>query len=318
MTLFGVVVAGVAGQPRRLLDRLRGRLLRAPRAAREEPVHPHQPPSTSTWADSWFERHGDATVFFSRMLPIIRTFISLPAGVARMPFWRFTVLTLLGCIPWVLALALIGSEVGDNWDGLARPPPLPRLRRRSPRSCRGHLPDRPPAPHPAAGVEAWPRPPTRPASASRARRPSGRSRARPSCCPVSSSAHLSLVPRLAGWGWDEIDPEARKSFEVALHAGTAAALLVGQRREIAAELAAFDARRAAVVGALVRAARGRRLRARAPDRGAPRRPARRSPPGSSPGRRRCWPPTRRPQERGPGDAGAASTGSRSASPRPPP
>ena len=66
--------------------------------------------------------------------------------------------------------------------------------------------------------------------------------------PVSSSAHLSLVPRLAGWGWEEVDPEARKSFEVALHAGTAAALLIGQRREIAAELAAFDARRAAVVG----------------------------------------------------------------------
>jgi undecaprenyl-diphosphatase len=65
--------------------------------------------------------------------------------------------------------------------------------------------------------------------------------------PVSSSAHLSLVPRLAGWDWDAIDPEARKSFEVALHAGTAVALLIGQRREIASELAAFDARRAAVV-----------------------------------------------------------------------
>src|SRR3954451_6044003 len=59
-------------------------------------------------ADRWFERHGDATVFFTRMLPIIRTFISLPAGVARMPFWRFTVLTLAGCIPWVLLLTLIG------------------------------------------------------------------------------------------------------------------------------------------------------------------------------------------------------------------
>ena len=55
--------------------------------------------------------------------------------------------------------------------------------------------------------------------------------------PVSSSAHLSLVPRLAGWDWGAIDPEARKSFEVALHAGTAAALLIGQRREIAAGLA---------------------------------------------------------------------------------
>jgi membrane protein DedA with SNARE-associated domain len=68
------------------------------------------------WADSWFQRHGDATVFFTRMLPIIRTFISLPAGVARMPFWRFTVLTLLGCIPWVLMLGIVGREVGDRWE----------------------------------------------------------------------------------------------------------------------------------------------------------------------------------------------------------
>ena len=68
------------------------------------------------WADRWFERHGDATVFFSRMLPIIRTFISLPAGVARMPFWRFTVLTFLGCIPWVLMLTFIGQEAGERWD----------------------------------------------------------------------------------------------------------------------------------------------------------------------------------------------------------
>lgn len=65
--------------------------------------------------------------------------------------------------------------------------------------------------------------------------------------PVSSSAHLSLVPWLAGWGWDELDPEARKAFEVALHAGTALALLIGQRRVIAQELAAFDRRRASVV-----------------------------------------------------------------------
>jgi membrane protein DedA with SNARE-associated domain len=68
------------------------------------------------WADRWFERHGAATVFFSRMLPIIRTFISLPAGVARMPFWRFTLLTLAGCVPWVLLLAFIGREAGDRWD----------------------------------------------------------------------------------------------------------------------------------------------------------------------------------------------------------
>jgi membrane protein DedA with SNARE-associated domain len=67
-------------------------------------------------ADRWFARHGDATVFFARLLPVIRTFISLPAGVARMPFWRFTVFTLAGCIPWVFALAFIGQQVGANWE----------------------------------------------------------------------------------------------------------------------------------------------------------------------------------------------------------
>jgi membrane protein DedA with SNARE-associated domain len=67
-------------------------------------------------ADRWFERHGEATVFFARMLPIIRTFVSLPAGVARMPFWRFTIFTVLGCLPWVFALAFLGKQVGDNWE----------------------------------------------------------------------------------------------------------------------------------------------------------------------------------------------------------
>jgi membrane protein DedA with SNARE-associated domain len=68
------------------------------------------------WADRWFERHGDATVFFTRMLPIVRTFISLPAGVARMPFWRFTLFTFAGCVPWVLMLTFIGKEAGDSWE----------------------------------------------------------------------------------------------------------------------------------------------------------------------------------------------------------
>ena len=73
-------------------------------------------PHHIAWADNWFKRYGDATVFFTRMLPIIRTFISLPAGVARMPFWRFTAFTLLGCIPWVFALTFIGKQAGANWE----------------------------------------------------------------------------------------------------------------------------------------------------------------------------------------------------------
>jgi membrane protein DedA with SNARE-associated domain len=76
----------------------------------------HVKPEHLAWADNWFQRYGAATVFFTRMLPIIRTFISLPAGVARMPFWRFTTLTLLGCIPWVFALAFIGKQAGSKWE----------------------------------------------------------------------------------------------------------------------------------------------------------------------------------------------------------
>ena len=75
----------------------------------------HIKPSYLAWADRWFEKYGSWTVFLTRMLPIIRTFISLPAGIARMPFWRFTVLTVAGCIPWIFMLAFTGKQVGDNW-----------------------------------------------------------------------------------------------------------------------------------------------------------------------------------------------------------
>jgi membrane protein DedA with SNARE-associated domain len=76
----------------------------------------HITPKHLAWADRWFERYGGVTVFFSRMIPVIRTFISLPAGVARMPFGKFTVLSVLGIIPWVIAFAVLGKQVGDNWD----------------------------------------------------------------------------------------------------------------------------------------------------------------------------------------------------------
>jgi len=66
--------------------------------------------------------------------------------------------------------------------------------------------------------------------------------------PVSSSAHIVLLPWLAGWDWDEIDPEVRKSFEVALHGGAAAALLIGQRQTILEELRQFEWRRGLVLG----------------------------------------------------------------------
>ena len=67
-------------------------------------------------AEIWWARHGEAATFFSRLLPVIRTFISLPAGIAKMPFGKFTLYTFLGCIPWTFALTWLGVVVKDNWE----------------------------------------------------------------------------------------------------------------------------------------------------------------------------------------------------------
>jgi len=67
-------------------------------------------------AEVWWDKHGEAATFFSRLLPVIRTFISLPAGIARMPFGKFTLYTFLGVIPWTYALAWVGVVVKDNWE----------------------------------------------------------------------------------------------------------------------------------------------------------------------------------------------------------
>lgn len=68
--------------------------------------------------DRWFLKYGARAVFFSRMLPVVRTFISLPAGVANMNFKKFTALTFFGALPWNFALAYIGFKMGENWDAL--------------------------------------------------------------------------------------------------------------------------------------------------------------------------------------------------------
>jgi membrane protein DedA with SNARE-associated domain len=115
LTLFGVVAAGVLGNlVGSWIAYAVGYYGRIDLLEKNKLIHVS--PKHLAWADRWFERYGDATIFFSRMLPIIRTFISLPAGVAKMPFWRFTLLTTLGCVPWVLMLALIGRSVGENWE----------------------------------------------------------------------------------------------------------------------------------------------------------------------------------------------------------
>lgn len=69
-------------------------------------------------ADRWFQRYGSWAVFLSRLLPVVRTFISLPAGVARMPLAKFIPLTFLGSFPWSLGLAYGGYVLGENWESL--------------------------------------------------------------------------------------------------------------------------------------------------------------------------------------------------------
>jgi membrane protein DedA with SNARE-associated domain len=115
LTLVGIVIAGVLGNlVGSWIAYAVGYYGRIDLLEKNKLIHIS--PKHLKWADDWFARYGNATVFFSRMLPIIRTFISLPAGVAKMPFWRFSAYTLLGSIPWVLMLAIVGEKVGDNWE----------------------------------------------------------------------------------------------------------------------------------------------------------------------------------------------------------
>lgn len=67
-------------------------------------------------ADRWFRRYGDGTAFFSRLLPVVRTFISLPAGVARMPFAKFVAYSFVGSLIWSAILAYAGMKLGENWE----------------------------------------------------------------------------------------------------------------------------------------------------------------------------------------------------------
>ena len=65
-------------------------------------------------ADAWFQRHGDGAVFLGRLLPGIRTYISLPAGIADMPFGRFVAFTLLGALPWTVLFTYLGYKLGSH------------------------------------------------------------------------------------------------------------------------------------------------------------------------------------------------------------
>jgi membrane protein DedA with SNARE-associated domain len=115
MSLPGVVFWGVAGTlagswlayaagyagGRPLIDRFGRYLL----------IRPHEVDR----AHEWFERHGEAVTLYGRLVPLARAFVSLPAGVAAMPFWRFTLYTVIGSLPWCIGLAWLGHALGDRW-----------------------------------------------------------------------------------------------------------------------------------------------------------------------------------------------------------
>jgi membrane protein DedA with SNARE-associated domain len=115
ISLPGVVLWGVAGTlvgswlaygvgyvgGRPLVDRFGRYLL----------IRPHEVDR----AHAWFEEHGEAVTLYGRLVPLARAFVSLPAGVAAMPFWRFTLFTLIGSLPWCVGLALLGHAFGDRW-----------------------------------------------------------------------------------------------------------------------------------------------------------------------------------------------------------
>ena len=95
-------------------------------------------------ADRWFQSHGELAVMFGRMIPVVRAFISLPAGLAKMHFWRFTVFSLIGAVPWVLGLALAGEALGGRMAHRAQGLRVPRLRGRGRDRGRDRLCPRPP------------------------------------------------------------------------------------------------------------------------------------------------------------------------------
>lgn len=78
-------------------------------------------------AEIWWDKYGEAATFFSRLLPVIRTFISLPAGIAKMPLGKFSVYTFLGVVPWTYGLAYLGVVLGENWERVLAYFDLPTL-----------------------------------------------------------------------------------------------------------------------------------------------------------------------------------------------
>lgn len=72
-------------------------------------------------ADDWFNKHEESAIFVSRLLPVIRTFISFPAGIAKVNIVKFIIYTFVGSLPWCLMLAYVGKILGEQWDTRLKP-----------------------------------------------------------------------------------------------------------------------------------------------------------------------------------------------------
>ena len=119
LNLFGVIAAGVAGDLIGcMIAYAAGYYGRIDLLERNKLIHIDR--KRLDWVDGWFQRRGDITVFVGRLLPLVRAFISLPAGVAEMPLRRFIPLTLAGSVIWLSSLTLIGRAVGGSWEDLHR------------------------------------------------------------------------------------------------------------------------------------------------------------------------------------------------------
>ena len=119
LNIIGVGLAGTAGNLVGVLlayavGRVGGRPL-IERWGRYVLLRPHE----LDRAERFFDRRGKAAIFFGRMVPVVRTFISLPAGIAEVPVVPFAVLTGLGTLPWTFGLAIAGDSLASNWKSVS-------------------------------------------------------------------------------------------------------------------------------------------------------------------------------------------------------
>ena len=119
LNLIGVILAGTAGNVAgSYIAWAVGRYGGRTRAATLGQTDRHLREHDIDRGIAWFDRHGNKAVLIGRVLPVVRTFISLPAGIAEMPALRFGIYTTIGCIPWTTALAVAGYAVGKNWESI--------------------------------------------------------------------------------------------------------------------------------------------------------------------------------------------------------